>query len=996
MKKHLFLRGLALILCLSLLVGLVPGGLFGNQLTANAVSNETETVEYVDNAPKLLASANTVLGGEFVEFVSLLKSASRLQEHMDEDDVSWKTTATGNRDMVKPNYIVTTNCLFFRGGTAGDFVRVPVTVKQDGVYDITITLGVSDGCCKVKVYFDDNVSEVVDCSGYPEGFKDVVFEDLELKAGRHYVKVEIAGPGESYAYSGVYLVNMNCMTMVRTDVLAGDLNDDGEVTDADAIYLLYATFDSETYPLNQNPDYNGDSAFTDADAIYLLYSTFDPDGYPLYKKVLKILPTPQTYNYSDGVKPITGFSEIICNVTEDETVAYGLEKLLEAVDGEGAEKLTLQYGDDAFFEEKNAQEQGYILTRDAKGVVLTAQSSVGVMYGLMSLIQLCEEAPVTFEIYDRPQIRFRGNMNTLWAEAGIWSYDFGDGVEKATQRVKDAIDQYAQAKLNLMYVDAFGYRTERFEGYNAMMTELSEYARVRGVRMMIGGYSMGYGMSAHEDSYMGTVFRNRESYPDGAIYDCIGGTEKGRSYGTCLSNDALTAAKIEEIREYLRATGVNMIYMHGTDDDQIHESLWTVRCEHCRKEYPSNSLYTAEGAAGAFAAFYDRVLEELLPEFPDLIICPVSPGYAYKDSTNDASFEKSCKFWSSIYDLMENKENCIPMFRELLYQHSGSEMRFDHLGKTLPSYSVVYFSSGDGFYSDKIYTPSAAYTAFMKDADLVLCANGTSWQKATMVTNAEYMWNPTNSAYWNLELYGNYSDQLAHYNAFREGQILPKEIYGEDGLLDASCELIFGKEHGKRIADMYRLRGANGECPIFTTSNVELWTNYTKVNYIMLWDSPVNASQQKTCRARFSETANVTTAAAEILAEVLQADDLSASNREYLQFLYDSAIVCAELCRQLTRYMDLYIEADLHFTNGTPYSADLISRAEALQQDALEMMEQIKASDLEAFDPLGGMLVRREEMFDFVAYCAGQIVKSIETGKRVPDDRRPPNIRDWW
>ena len=201
----------------------------------------------------------------------------------------------------------------------------------------------------------------------------------------------------------------------------------------------------------------------------------------VWNSEVKIIPTPQVYTCTENVKPITGFSEIVCKVTEDETVTWGLEKLQE-IAGNGAEKLTLQYGDDAFFEEKNAAEQGYILKRDASGVVITAKTSVGVLYGLMTLRQLCEQAPETFEIFDRPQIRFRGNMNTLWAESGVWSYDFGDGVENAKKRIKEAIDQHALTKMNLMYADAFGFNTERFPGYNALMTELTEYARVRGVR----------------------------------------------------------------------------------------------------------------------------------------------------------------------------------------------------------------------------------------------------------------------------------------------------------------------------------------------------------------------------------------------------------------------------------------------------------------------------------------------------------------------------------
>ena len=61
----------------------------------------------------------------------------------------------------------------------------------------------------------------------------------------------------------------------------GDVNGDEDITDADAIYLLYATFNSEKYPLNQTADFNGDSEVTDADAIYLLYATFNPEKYPL-------------------------------------------------------------------------------------------------------------------------------------------------------------------------------------------------------------------------------------------------------------------------------------------------------------------------------------------------------------------------------------------------------------------------------------------------------------------------------------------------------------------------------------------------------------------------------------------------------------------------------------------------------------------------------------------------------------------------------------------
>lgn len=62
---------------------------------------------------------------------------------------------------------------------------------------------------------------------------------------------------------------------------AGDLNNDYLLNDADVLYLLYAIFDPEGYPLLEFVDYNNDGVLSDADAVYLLYSIFDPEGYPL-------------------------------------------------------------------------------------------------------------------------------------------------------------------------------------------------------------------------------------------------------------------------------------------------------------------------------------------------------------------------------------------------------------------------------------------------------------------------------------------------------------------------------------------------------------------------------------------------------------------------------------------------------------------------------------------------------------------------------------------
>ena len=64
--------------------------------------------------------------------------------------------------------------------------------------------------------------------------------------------------------------------------LMGDMNDDGVVSDADALYLLRHTLFSDRYPINQSGDVNGDGEVSDADALYLLRFTLFPGRYPLH------------------------------------------------------------------------------------------------------------------------------------------------------------------------------------------------------------------------------------------------------------------------------------------------------------------------------------------------------------------------------------------------------------------------------------------------------------------------------------------------------------------------------------------------------------------------------------------------------------------------------------------------------------------------------------------------------------------------------------------
>lgn len=61
----------------------------------------------------------------------------------------------------------------------------------------------------------------------------------------------------------------------------GDVNGDGKVNSADAVYLLRYTMRPTKYPINQNGDMQGDGKVNSADAVYLLRYTMRPSKYPL-------------------------------------------------------------------------------------------------------------------------------------------------------------------------------------------------------------------------------------------------------------------------------------------------------------------------------------------------------------------------------------------------------------------------------------------------------------------------------------------------------------------------------------------------------------------------------------------------------------------------------------------------------------------------------------------------------------------------------------------
>ncbi len=486
------------------------------------------------------------------------------------------------------------------------------------------------------------------------------------------------------------------------------------------------------------------------------------------------------------------------------------------------------------------REEAYALRVAPDGVTIEALTDEGLLRGAATLLQLLqdEDGRVTcpcVEILDWPFFRFRCAADWLVnVECNRWAYDWGDGVEACVARMERKLDMCFAYKINQVWFDGFGWSLDRTLHYLPIVQRLTRYARERGIRLTFAGYGGGYGTSyqrseLYRAGYQGKVFVNRRPYPDGEEYLCCGlpGYDEARRYGTCLSNIALQEAKIEEMVQFVSAVKPGFVYVHDIDAGHLSEAhqAWLMRCDECRRQFPSDEMANARGHAGAMAAWCRRLIdglhgveaEEDYNPPDDLSIVFTSPVYTqYQEPGQPEVWQAEVEYFRCLSALIGPAPGVMFGLREQFLDPDGSP-RITQLRSALDAVGnghgalVISFLGGDCYLSDELVNASCCLAHLFEGARSVCLSNGGLHEEPLQLLNARALWSGPGSGFSAAVESSQQAETLA--KAVVAGEHRPESVFGPDGALNTACRLLWGAEAGRHMAEAYRA-GGGLEAPV--------------------------------------------------------------------------------------------------------------------------------------------------------------------------------------
>lgn len=605
--------------------------------------------------------------------------------------------------------------------------------------------------------------------------------------------------------------------------------------------------------------------------------------------------------------------------------------------------------------------QGYLLRAEARRqeITLTGAGPAGLRHGLSTLRQwLRPDGDGRWilrdvRIRDYPDFEYRSLDWLINAEANRWCYDVGEGREAFVARVCRALDRARDLRLNIIHFDGFGWDTNRFPGFADLMRQLNGEARARGIRLIFGGYGGGYGavyqrQFQKQGRYWGQVFQNRRGYPDGPVYACLGmgGTHYppetiaySRTLGTCPSNPALRALKIEELVTFVRQVEPGALYLHDIDsgDYRSMTQSWKMRCDTCRARWPNDKVEAPDGAAGAYADWFTQVRRAVSRvrnpsgySGRDCLIRFAGPLYTERFD-DDATWRRNCRYFRILSERIPAGGNTLFCVREQVLRTPDGGSRTLSLGRLLArrghGVATDCYAGGDCYINDHLFTPVPALANWFKGSRSLSFGQGHLHQDALQALDAVYLWNvsapgkapPPDPAD---------ARPLDPFVGRYPRERFP-EVFGRGGWLETICRRLYGGAAGRPMASLLALLSPHGFGP-----TALLWYPFTR----RLWNGETlfEAQYAREWRERLA----VNLRALDCADRALQHLD-EEPVRGDVALLRTALDVAAALLRLLVAY------------GGTPVRSP--ARRQAFLKDHRALARLVaRASRFDFVDPLGG------------------------------------------
>ena len=229
---------------------------------------------------------------------------------------------------------------------------------------------------------------------------------------------------------------------------------------------------------------------------------------------------------------------------------------------------------------------------------------------------------------------------------------------------------------------------------------------------------------------------------------------------------------------------------------------------------------------------------------------------------------------------------------------------------------------------------------------------------------------------------------MKFYKDCRFTRFRPDEIYKDGGMLDIICEKLYG-ENADVMSKFFKLRGENNECPVPFACNKETRTNGNSPVISFRWDNEMEEEKIEKLINRFEQINQVNNEALPLLEKAKDSDCDIAS---YYEMLSLNSVLVSYWCD----YLHLYLAVDHFIKNNIGNKDQMIEKATEGILKARAEKKLHKERKFETVDVMEGALSRREEMLDVMEYNFGLIKRSLETGKRIPDDIDIIKDGTWW